>query len=179
LRRRDVSALGVTEAYLDCIERLNPRLNALWWLNTNQKQLASAPAHSFWLREAAATLWVDQQRDLVVVTRWIPALNWGPSACARNNGAAADGPPLIPGVADAGCSGGASAPPNLARSRRHLSPALRRLRSTVGRMQSEGGTSVLLRGARQPALADPYVLRAAGGGPLRRLLGGLRPSATR
>jgi CubicO group peptidase (beta-lactamase class C family) len=54
----------------------NPNYGYMWWLNTNQKQLPSAPAQSFWAAGGGGNyVWVDRERDLVVVTRWVPNLN--------------------------------------------------------------------------------------------------------
>jgi len=54
----------------------NPNYGFMWWLNTNQAQLKGAPASSFYAAGGGGNyVWVDQQRDLVVVTRWVPDLN--------------------------------------------------------------------------------------------------------
>jgi CubicO group peptidase (beta-lactamase class C family) len=54
----------------------NPNYGFMWWLNTGQKQLPSAPAASFWAAGGGGNhIWIDRERDLVVVTRWVPNLN--------------------------------------------------------------------------------------------------------
>lgn len=54
----------------------NPNYGFMWWLNANQKQLPSAPAHTYWAAGGGGNfVWVDHERDLVVVTRWVPDLN--------------------------------------------------------------------------------------------------------
>jgi CubicO group peptidase (beta-lactamase class C family) len=54
----------------------NPSYGYMWWLNAGQKQLPSAPAHTFHASGGGGNyVWVDQERDLVVVTRWVPNLD--------------------------------------------------------------------------------------------------------
>ena len=44
----------------------------MWWLNTDRKQFAAAsPASFFALGAGGNTIWIDPERDLVVVTRWL------------------------------------------------------------------------------------------------------------
>ncbi len=49
-----------------------PNYGFLWWLNTNRGQYPSAPESSFFALGAGYNLiWVDPDRSLVAVTRWI------------------------------------------------------------------------------------------------------------
>lgn len=50
----------------------NPVYGWLWWLNTGQERFSSAPAGPFQAVGAGGnSIWVDQARDLVVVSRWL------------------------------------------------------------------------------------------------------------
>jgi CubicO group peptidase (beta-lactamase class C family) len=50
----------------------NPAYGLLWWLNTGRRLYPSAPAGSvFALGGGTHVIWVDRERDLVVVARWI------------------------------------------------------------------------------------------------------------
>lgn len=54
----------------------NPNYGFMWWLNTNRKQLPSAPERSFWAAGGGGNfVWIDRDLDLVVVTRWVPDLD--------------------------------------------------------------------------------------------------------
>lgn len=54
----------------------NPNYGFMWWLNTGQKQLPHAPASSYWAAGGGGNfVWIDNERDLVVVTRWVPNLD--------------------------------------------------------------------------------------------------------
>lgn len=51
---------------------IRPVYGYMWWLNTDGKQFAAASASSvFALGAGGNTIWVDPERDLVVVTRWL------------------------------------------------------------------------------------------------------------
>jgi CubicO group peptidase (beta-lactamase class C family) len=50
---------------------IGPDYGFLWWLNTQKKQWPSAPASSFAaVGYGSNTIWVDPERDIVVVWRW-------------------------------------------------------------------------------------------------------------
>jgi hypothetical protein len=47
----------------------------LWWLNTDRDRIPSAPASAYWAAGFGGNyVYVDECNDLVVVLRWIPAL---------------------------------------------------------------------------------------------------------
>jgi len=47
----------------------------MWWLNTDQERIPEAPASAFWAAGFGGNyIYVDQQNDLLIVLRWIPAL---------------------------------------------------------------------------------------------------------
>jgi CubicO group peptidase (beta-lactamase class C family) len=51
---------------------INPEYGLLWWLNTGRRQLPSASESSYAARGAGSNvIWIDPDRDLVVVVRWI------------------------------------------------------------------------------------------------------------
>jgi CubicO group peptidase (beta-lactamase class C family) len=51
---------------------LNPVYGFLWWLNTNQARVATAPASSFFASGAGGNLtWIDPEHDIVAVMRWL------------------------------------------------------------------------------------------------------------
>ena len=51
---------------------LNPEYGLLCWLNTGRRQFPSAPEASFAARGAGSNvIWIDPERELVVVMRWI------------------------------------------------------------------------------------------------------------
>jgi CubicO group peptidase (beta-lactamase class C family) len=51
---------------------LNPGYGLLWWLNTGRAQFAAAPESSFFALGAGNhVIWIEPERDLVVVLRWI------------------------------------------------------------------------------------------------------------
>jgi hypothetical protein len=45
----------------------------MWWLNTDQAQLPSAPGSVFYANGAGSTniIYIDRDNDLVPVTRWV------------------------------------------------------------------------------------------------------------
>ena len=50
-----------------------PDYGLLWWLNTDRKALPTAPAGAFWAAGFGGNyLYVDRERDLVIVLRWVP-----------------------------------------------------------------------------------------------------------
>ena len=65
----------VDAAWIDEMRRpcpINPGYGLLWWLNTGQISLPSAPASSYAARGAGSNvIWIDPDHDLVVVLRWI------------------------------------------------------------------------------------------------------------
>jgi CubicO group peptidase (beta-lactamase class C family) len=49
-----------------------PEYGLLWWLNTDRRQLPSAPERCFLARGAGSNLiWIDPGHELVAVVRWI------------------------------------------------------------------------------------------------------------
>jgi CubicO group peptidase (beta-lactamase class C family) len=54
---------------------VQPDYGYMWWLNTNRKRIPAAPASAFWAAGFGGNyIYVDQENDLLVVLRWIPAL---------------------------------------------------------------------------------------------------------
>lgn len=52
-----------------------PDYGYMWWLNTDRQRLPGAPASAFWAAGFGGNfIYVDQQNDLLIVLRWIPAL---------------------------------------------------------------------------------------------------------
>ncbi len=48
----------------------------MWWLNTGQERIPEAPASAFWAAGFGGNyIYVDQQNDLLIILRWIPALD--------------------------------------------------------------------------------------------------------
>jgi len=52
---------------------IQPDYGYMWWLNTEQERLPSAPASAFYANGAGSTniIYVDREHDLVTVTRWL------------------------------------------------------------------------------------------------------------
>jgi CubicO group peptidase (beta-lactamase class C family) len=49
-----------------------PHYGYMWWLNTGRQVLPSVPASSFFaLGSGGNMIWIDPERDMVVVTRWL------------------------------------------------------------------------------------------------------------
>ena len=47
----------------------------MWWLNTDREQVPAAPASAFYAAGFGGNyIWVDQENDLLIVLRWVPAL---------------------------------------------------------------------------------------------------------
>jgi hypothetical protein len=54
---------------------VKPDYGYMWWLNTDQERIPSAPASAFWAAGFGGNyIYVDQENDLLIVLRWIPAL---------------------------------------------------------------------------------------------------------
>jgi CubicO group peptidase (beta-lactamase class C family) len=54
---------------------VNPTYSLLWWLNTDRALYPSAPASGLLALGAGShVIWVDRERDLIVVARWIDKL---------------------------------------------------------------------------------------------------------
>ena len=48
----------------------------MWWLNTNRERIPEAPESAFWAAGFGGNfIYIDQENDLLVVLRWIPALD--------------------------------------------------------------------------------------------------------
>ena len=53
-----------------------PDYGYMWWLNTGRERIPAAPASAFWAAGFGGNfIYVDQQNDLLIVLRWIPALD--------------------------------------------------------------------------------------------------------
>jgi CubicO group peptidase (beta-lactamase class C family) len=51
---------------------INADYGWLWWLNTGSARLPAAPAHGVQAVGAGGnTIWIDRERDLVAVARWL------------------------------------------------------------------------------------------------------------
>jgi CubicO group peptidase (beta-lactamase class C family) len=47
----------------------------MWWLNTDQERIPAAPESAFWASGFGGNyVYIDQQNDLLIVLRWVPAL---------------------------------------------------------------------------------------------------------
>lgn len=48
----------------------------MWWLNTDREQLPDVPEDTYYAAGFGGNyIWIDEERDLVVVLRWVPDLN--------------------------------------------------------------------------------------------------------
>ena len=54
---------------------VKPDYGYMWWLNTDQERIPAAPETAFWAAGFGGNyIYVDQENDLLVVLRWVPAL---------------------------------------------------------------------------------------------------------
>jgi CubicO group peptidase (beta-lactamase class C family) len=54
---------------------VKPDYGYMWWLNTDRKRIPAAPASAFWAAGFGGNyIYVDQENDLLIVLRWVPAL---------------------------------------------------------------------------------------------------------
>lgn len=54
---------------------VRPDYGLMWWLNTDRERIPAAPATAYWAAGFGGNfIYVDECNDLVVVLRWIPAL---------------------------------------------------------------------------------------------------------
>jgi len=54
---------------------VKPDYGYMWWLNTDRKRIPAAPASAFWAAGFGGNyIYVDQDNDLLIILRWIPAL---------------------------------------------------------------------------------------------------------
>jgi CubicO group peptidase (beta-lactamase class C family) len=68
--RQVLSERWIDQATTPCA--IKPEYGYLWWLNTDRMLYPSLPASSFFAHGAGRNLiWVEPERDLVVVARWI------------------------------------------------------------------------------------------------------------
>ncbi len=52
-----------------------PDYGYMWWLNTDQQRIPLAPASVFWAAGFGGNyIYIDQENDLLIVMRWVPAL---------------------------------------------------------------------------------------------------------
>jgi len=64
---------GWTDAVRSASEA-KPDYGYMWWLNTDQQAIPAAPAAAYFAAGAGGNyIYVDEEHDLVVVLRWIPA----------------------------------------------------------------------------------------------------------
>ena len=55
--------------------QVRPDYGYMWWLNTGQERIPEAPDSAFWAAGFGGNyIYVDQENDLLIVLRWIPAL---------------------------------------------------------------------------------------------------------
>jgi CubicO group peptidase (beta-lactamase class C family) len=53
-----------------------PDYGYMWWLNTGRERIPEAPESAFWASGFGGNyIYVDQDNDLLIVLRWIPALD--------------------------------------------------------------------------------------------------------
>jgi CubicO group peptidase (beta-lactamase class C family) len=53
-----------------------PDYGYMWWLNTGRERIPEAPESAFWASGFGGNyIYIDQQNDLLIVLRWIPALD--------------------------------------------------------------------------------------------------------
>jgi CubicO group peptidase (beta-lactamase class C family) len=53
-----------------------PDYGYMWWLNTNRERIPEAPESAFWASGFGGNyIYIDQHNDLLIVLRWIPALD--------------------------------------------------------------------------------------------------------
>lgn len=54
---------------------VKPDYGYMWWLNTARKRIPAAPASAFWAAGFGGNyIYVDQENDLLIILRWVPAL---------------------------------------------------------------------------------------------------------
>ena len=54
---------------------VRPDYGLMWWLNTGRERIPAAPASAYWAAGFGGNyIYIDECHDLVVVLRWIPAL---------------------------------------------------------------------------------------------------------
>ncbi len=55
---------------------VRPDYGLMWWLNTGRERIPAAPASAYWAAGFGGNfIYIDECNDLVVVLRWIPALD--------------------------------------------------------------------------------------------------------
>ena len=68
----------ISKEWIDAMQvpaKANPEYGYMWWLNTGQKRIKSAPASAFNAAGFGGNyIYVDQENDLLIVVRWTPDL---------------------------------------------------------------------------------------------------------
>ena len=55
---------------------VKPDYGYLWWLNTGRERIPEAPESAFWAAGFGGNyIYIDQDNDLLIVLRWVPALD--------------------------------------------------------------------------------------------------------
>jgi CubicO group peptidase (beta-lactamase class C family) len=66
------------EEWIDALRRptnAQPDYGYMWWLNTGRERIPAAPESAFWAAGFGGNyIYLDQENDLLIVLRWIPAL---------------------------------------------------------------------------------------------------------
>lgn len=69
----------VSERWIEAMREpaeANESYGFMWWLNTDHERLPDAPEDSYYAAGFGGNyIWIDEERDLVVVLRWVPDLN--------------------------------------------------------------------------------------------------------
>lgn len=68
----------IPEAWLDLARQPTPQrkdYGYLWWLNTDRERIPAAPESAYWAAGFGGNyIYIDPEHDLLVVLRWVPAL---------------------------------------------------------------------------------------------------------
>ncbi|NKI33720.1 serine hydrolase [Wenzhouxiangella sp. XN79A] len=68
----------LSNAWFDLLREpveVRPDYGLMWWLNTDRERIPAAPASAYWAAGFGGnSIYIDECNDLVVVLRWIPAL---------------------------------------------------------------------------------------------------------
>ena len=55
---------------------VRPDYGYMWWLNTDRERIPEAPGSAFWAAGFGGNyIYIDQDNDLLIVLRWVPALD--------------------------------------------------------------------------------------------------------
>jgi CubicO group peptidase (beta-lactamase class C family) len=68
----------IPEGWLDLARKPTPQrkdYGYLWWLNTDRERIPAAPESAYWAAGFGGNyIYIDEQNDLLIVLRWVPAL---------------------------------------------------------------------------------------------------------